>query len=350
MRSAVLVAALALGALSLRLRPEINPAMAPLLTSGNEARAKAPAATSGVLVDTSPAKARVVKAAADESAEGAQLLGNALGMALSISKRQGYILLQMFNGGFVAMTESWVCNVRQYNGVLDRTLFVATDRAAYEALTSFDTNLHVVLKKNEAPETLKFGSEEYFRFMLFRSNLIMELLERNVTTWMVESDATWLSDPAPMVLGTGGDMVAMSDSGSTISQMSNGGFQLLRPTRGMKKAWRMLLERQMKAMKLYQDPNTKTNINTGNEQHMMRTLRSELGDDLKTGWLSPEKFVSGQYYGSKNRPKSPIVILNNWIKGREQKIKRAKEWGHWYLEDDHTCINGSKDQAIHTSR
>ncbi|XP_063409108.1 uncharacterized protein LOC134692580 [Mytilus trossulus] len=33
----------------------------------------------------------------------------------------------------------------------------------------------------------------------------------------------------------------------------------------------------------------------------------------------------------------PYVIHNNWIIGRRKKMKRAKQWGHWFMKDNGEC-------------
>ena len=61
--------------------------------------------------------------------------------------------------------------------------------------------------------------------------------------------------------------------------------------------------------------------------------------------LPKSKYVSGRWYDGGVRQDSaevrayvrqhgvPYVINNNWIIGNENKIKRAKRWGHWFLQD-----------------
>ena len=34
----------------------------------------------------------------------------------------------------------------------------------------------------------------------------------------------------------------------------------------------------------------------------------------------------------------PVVILNNWVRGNDVKVARAKSWHHWFLSDsEHEC-------------
>lgn len=263
---------------------------------------------------------------------------SALRYASAIADRNGYVILQMLNAGFVDFTKSWVCNVRRFPGILDRTLFVATDRESYVALTSFQESgrlLHVALHEFDAPSEMKYGQLEYYSYMLHRTDLLLNLLGGNVTTWLTEADAAWLEDPTALVLGTKGDVVAMSDNSRRVNFMANGGFQLLRPTEATRRAWQMLREEQGEEMsQLRSSKSSNYSDRIGNEQLIMHRLRQSLGDRLKTGWLPVDRFISGNYYKMKRPPTSPAIILNNWISGNEKKKRRAREWGHWYLSDD----------------
>eukprot|EP00978_Attheya_sp_CCMP212_P038399 scaffold190079_cov49-Attheya_sp.AAC.1 len=112
-------------------------------------------------------------------------------------KNNGVVILQLLNEGYITMTLSWICNVRQFD-VLSHTLFVTTDQGAYDALTQFDSKLQVILRPYESKQELDYGQHEYFAYMLFRTRLIVDLLENSVTVWLVESDAVWLQDPTPI--------------------------------------------------------------------------------------------------------------------------------------------------------
>jgi hypothetical protein len=93
------------------------------------------------------------------------------------------------------------------HAVLPKTLFVATDRAAYAALVALDASLNVVLDPYDAaPASMRYGQTAYYKYMLLRTGLISELLASGLALWLVESDAVWLRDPTDVVLGTDGDL------------------------------------------------------------------------------------------------------------------------------------------------
>ena len=254
--------------------------------------------------------------------------------AKMIQSLHGFVNIQLLNTGYVDMTKSWICNVRSFPGVLEKTLFITTDQIAHDKLLQFDSSLNVVLELYETPKDLTYGQYAYYDFMLFRTRLLIRLLKEKITVWLTESDAVWLNDPTDIVLNTHGDMVTMSD-GKPPAKILQGGFQLLRPTNPTVSVWTKLLamfQRKMSATK------KGTNMNdSGSEQLMLNGLiRKE--PNLNMQWLDWYYFAPGLYYKSKEKWVRPYVILNNWIKGNKAKISRAKKWKHWFLDENGECL------------
>lgn len=263
-----------------------------------------------------------------------------LKISQKMASGHGVVMIQMLNDGFVDMTKSWVCNVRIYPGLLENVLFIATDESSYNELKSFNNSLHVIKILYDAPKKLSYGDHDYFSFMLFRTELLIKLLEREVPIFLIESDAVWLDDPTSLVLSTPGDIVTMSDTlpPRTVLQ---GGFQLLRPTAPTVSVWKKLLH-QFEDV-LQQADKDKYLGDGGSEQLMLdKLIRRE--PELKVSWLPREYFVPGIYYRDPKFAASitnPKVILNNYIVGIDKKIERAKQWNHWFLNDDGSCATNN---------
>jgi hypothetical protein len=261
---------------------------------------------------------------------------NLLSAARDIFFKHGVVAIQLLNEGYVGMTESWICNVKSFPGVLNRTLFIATDAAAYNALTQWDATLHVVHIDYAAPTDMSYGQYSYFSYMLFRTRLICYLLANGISLWLIEADAVWLRDPSDEVLATKGDMVTMSDW-QPPHQQPQGGFQLLNPSNSTLKVWLKLLKQQAETVKGFQAGDDMGNA--GNEQDMLKNLLLA-ETDLHVAWLDPKHFLSGMYYFMPDYAATavePMVILNNFIVGNAGKISRAKQHGHWFLNDDGMC-------------
>jgi FkbM family methyltransferase len=251
----------------------------------------------------------------------------------TMQSKHAFVNIQLLNHGYVEMTKSWICNVRSFPGVLEKTMFITTDQNAYEQLINFDSKLNVVLELYETPKDLTYGQYAYYDFMLFRTKLLLQLLKNDIVIWLTESDAVWLKDPSDVVLNTKGDMVTMSD-GTPPQKILQGGFQLLRPTKPTVSVWTKLLttfQNKMSAAKKGIEMN-----DSGSEQLMLNGLiRKE--PNLNMQWLDWHLFAPGLYYKDKNKFPQPMIILNNWIKGNSAKIARSKKWNHWYLDGNQKC-------------
>jgi Nucleotide-diphospho-sugar transferase len=259
-----------------------------------------------------------------------------LSAAKDIFSKHGVVAIQLFNEGYIGMTKSWICNVKSFPGVLDRTLFIATDEVAYTALTDWDATLHVVHMDYKTPTDMVYGQHVYYSYMLFRTRLVCYLLANNISLWLIESDAVWLRDPSDEVFNTKGDIVTMSDW-KPPSQHPQGGFQLLNSSNATLNVWLKLLKQQTEAVNSFQAGDDMGNA--GNEQDMMKSLITS-DTDLHVAWLDPKHFLSGMYYFTPDYAAiavEPKVILNNFAVGNGAKISRAKEHGHWFLKDDGTC-------------
>ena len=249
----------------------------------------------------------------------------------------GYVIIQLLNEGYIEMAKSWVCNVLYIGNfdIIEKILFVATDQASYDALTHFNPSLHVVFYPfNSQKKDLDYGTYEYYSLMLFRTALFDQLLDANLTIWLVESDEVWLADPSNVVLETSGDIVTMSDS-KPPKKIVCGGFLLLRPTERTRNIWKRLYGRFQERMK---DASSHDHLgDSGSEQLMMDRLINETDANVTVSWLPPELFVPGIYYEDPayaDTVQNPLVIHNNYIIGNEAKTNRAKEWDYWFLSED----------------
>jgi len=256
---------------------------------------------------------------------------NTLFLVLKLQANNGFVNLQLLNTGYVNMTKSWICNVRVFPEVLSKTLFVTTDEYAYNELTKFDSRLHVSMKIYNTKSILTYDELEYYQYMQFRTNFILELLENNITVWLTEADAVWWNDPSEVVLNSIGDIVTMNDQIAPLKK-TQGGFQLLRSTPDTIRVWKKLIATLKSSL--------------GDEQALFNDIIST-ETHLKFQWLDSQLFISGKYY-NKNldmllKPNYFIetqymVILNNWIWGNDGKEERAKSWGSWFLGNDAQCI------------
>ena len=61
-------------------------------------------------------------------------------------------------------------------------------------------------------------------------------------------------------------------------------------------------------------------------------------ETLSECWFPISDFPNGLWYQGKVDSDNPVVIQNNYIKGNDRKIERAKKFGHWFLGVDDECV------------
>ena len=254
---------------------------------------------------------------------------------LSIQSKYGFVFLQMMNNAFLLHTKSWLCNVKNLDEVLQRLLVVATDEYAFEQLKSFDVKLNHLFFLPYESLNLEYGQLSYYEYVLFRLSLINKILTANISVWLCEADAVWFESPIKYLSEfTEKDIVVQQD-GLVDQNIPCGGFLFLNKTTNTKLMWRELEKRVSVVLSSLTDVDVGDN---GNEQLMLPTLLGHYR--LKWSFFSRTKFVSGHWYTNElfRKQVQPVVIQNNWIKGNEAKILRAKYWNHWFLNESGVCL------------
>ena len=240
--------------------------------------------------------------------------------AQQISLQSGYVNLQFFNLGFLNMTKSWICNVRSLPGVLPATLFIASDSKSYSELLELK-NVNVMLDNFNSPTSMKYGETTYYSFTLYRTELILQLLENNISVWSTESDAYWKASPFdemnPIV------EIYVANNRANTRQEASVGMIFLRATEEVVRLWKNLLAWR------------KVNPDTQEQNHLTRLINET---EAFVQWLPSLEYISGLWYlNPKLHTGKEKVIQNNFIVGNEAKEKRAKLHGHWFLHSDGSC-------------
>ncbi|XP_070542156.1 uncharacterized protein [Ptychodera flava] len=261
--------------------------------------------------------------------------------ARRLYEKNGFVSLQFLNLGYVNITKSWICNV-ECLGILPRVLFITTDEEAHRSLSEWKPELNVVLEKFGDGKAMAYGKVSYYRYGLFRVQVINRLLRKErIPVFETEADSYWLGDPvAYFNRYTDFDMIIMHNGCADMipSGVINGGFLYLNATAGTLRVWNKLSRRIASVLARYDDKEKDIGIE-GSEQIILGKILQS--DRLKLQWLPIEKFTSGYWYmqAEVRKKADPIVILNNYINGNGEKVKRAKRWGHWSLsEEGDICI------------
>lgn len=264
----------------------------------------------------------------------------------SIQHAFNFVYLQLVNEAYTEMTLSWTCNVMGIDGVLDRTIFIATDVPTLNILSS--RSVKVVLFERQQGRDLSYGQSAYFEFMLFRAKIVEQLLLRGVNVWLVESDAVWFADPAPYLTSLRDKDVVAGQDGKLTDEIPEAGFIFLNSTKRTQRMWSALRQQHERTLRLYADSDRQTLGDEGSEMLMLpQHLRS-----VAWTFFPKDRFVSGKWYLDRNMRENsfPVVIQNNWIVGNAEKIRRAQDWGHWFLDSSHSCRKSTDTPRIGDTR
>jgi hypothetical protein len=149
-----------------------------------------------------------------------------------------FIYFQFLNSFYLKMTRNWICKVKHIQNILAKTLFVVTDADTYFSLKNDGIpNVMFFNTGFQNPTNLKYGSAAYYKYMKYRSDLILKLLTAEVSLFVVEADATWYGDPGESLAKFENmDFVAGQDGGLKDEKIECG-FLFMNATENAKTTW-----------------------------------------------------------------------------------------------------------------
>ena len=222
----------------------------------------------------------------------------------------GFVNLQFLNSGYTEITKSWICNVKKLKGVIDKTLFLVSDRQAYEELIKFG-NYNIVLIEFNSSKDLKYGSRNYFSYIYFRAKIISDLLHKNINLWLTESDAVWFDSPFTEMDETV-EAILVDNNPSGKKKQVSGGMIYLKSTTKVIKVWDSLLNW--------------LNKTKASQDEMPFLTQLFIKSKVKKRWLIYPQYVSGLWYTNKQlHSGKEKIIQNNYIKGNPAKIRQSQE-------------------------
>lgn len=292
------------------------------------------------------------------------------------------ISLTIVTAAFVETTISWLCNVVTLDIVPAALVMIASEDKVARELIDF-LSQHPRLKQGtlvismhgasaatdkdpEAP--LDFGTSMYWLLMLQRTILLRDLLYRDLTILLFETDQVWLSDPMPYIyhelrrVRTSDwdvedyripDIVGTMDTRDQVA----GNFIYFRPTVGTRHLMSMVVDRFMKSYRSSRSSRAARRNRfhyIANDQSILTTLvmqrdwvHARAHPKVKTTILNRELFVDGQWFNDfedeKGQRRSrrkfytsesslyPVIVNNNFVVGVNTKMARAKRFGFWFV-------------------
>ena len=291
---------------------------------------------------------RNTNATAFQPKEGTERLVQA---AADIFRRRGVVLFAVINDAYFDFAASWCCNTAAMGDLHERVLFVTMDVTTGQRLKTLWPKLTVVsLNASGLSGAQEYSKAGYVRITAERTRLVLLLLEAGLRMLLFEVDCLWLSDPLPLMTAQEGDIIAtkVTSSADTAS-----GFLLLNPTTATVSLWRRLTQAMMELhSRLEKSKDSHLVPEELDDQPFLTGLVKKKYAGIRIVYMPPETFPDGKWYGlpasaRAARPR-PVIINNNWVIGKDTKIRRAKAFGHWFwISDSGTCNSTALHSLFH---
>lgn len=264
-----------------------------------------------------------------------------LSAALRISKGgREALLITLVNDAFLPFTFSWLCNT-QGMGIHNQVLFITGDSESAMKINQKWPEVTAIQINGVHSGNQEYSHVGYVEMMVRRSEILLEILERNIPIFLFEVDCIWITNPLINIQSYSNVDVVVS-AVSSRSNVVAGGFLYLHPTDASKKMWRALTEQLRQLGKKIKNSAAEKLVSEGDndQQYLSKLVFSKYGG-LRYKILSTEDFADGKWYSlskeERNGQKTPLIINNNWVIGNPAKIKRAKAWSHWFLTESGDC-------------
>jgi len=283
------------------------------------------------------------------------------------------LVVTFTNGGDMDLAKAFICNVIRLKDpiLLSLLVVIVTKKSILDELTEFNTNVTVILKPfNGSKDSLEYGTTLYQDFIEYRTGTVLELLRSNVPLLLVDNDHYWLTSPLLWLPSySNWDLIAENNQLGPEKLQICAGFLYLNNTPATKALWtkvdgqtkffrrfsstqhiheQFVMSHTLRMMnsgpKTIEDPELKQRKAKKSPQ-----MREEIDDKWRQGdqmfplplpvrwtFFRVNEVVSGIWYKNPSfRKRNPKVwsIHGNWLIGVSKKIKRAKDWGHWLLDD-----------------
>jgi len=273
------------------------------------------------------------------------------------------LLITFTNGAQADFVKSFLCNLRQLGGrdFESRLVTVVTDRSTLKSLSSFSESATLVLRPYQGGEGhLNFGTGRYMDFIEFRTQAILELLQANISLLLVDADHFWARDPLPWLDQQSGQDIITENAHFSPWESVCGGFLFLNHTLSTLQLWNKVTQ-QTKFFRSFPETNTineqdvltrilpeivrqRRVFGAGKREHLWATAERLYPSPPRIAWIffPSDKFAPGRWYfpeHAKDREKPVWSVHNTWVVGNEVKIARAKQFGHWFLnETSDSCM------------
>ncbi|CAI9734454.1 Hypothetical predicted protein [Octopus vulgaris] len=278
------------------------------------------------------------------------VISQSVGIAKDIMKKHDLVLFTFINNAYLPFVYSWLCNTVNM-GIHEQILFITTDAISKQQFEKDWPNVKVVV----LPITSLNGDQiystvGYVKIMVQREEILNSLLQNDVELLLFEVDCLWVSNPLDECkkIALKNDMIVTSIAGR--KNTAAGNFIYMKPTKAVKTLLQELNSKMRRLGKEIEgkDDNKLVSESENDQVYLMELINKRFGG-IKYEVLPFDRYIDGKWYEMKleNRQKKHVVIIhNNWVVGNAKKLKRAKKFGHWFIDDSMKCKMDQVDRVV----
>ena len=213
--------------------------------------------------------------------------------------------------GFDDMFSNWFAFYSKLN--LDmNVILIAEDEQIYKKYTNVDG---IDVWKSQYPDSndpiaLSYDTPQYKKLVSRRAAHLLRVLKVQKRIIYTDIDTVWLSDPRPFFKGDF-DLFAQLDGNKYYCT----GF--------------MALQRTKNTLSLLEEWNRRLLTNPQLNQPIFNKIIKSI--TIKHKELPRQEFPSGDLYFGQNKQQNVVIVHNNYIVGKDNKIQRFKEVGLWSI-------------------
>lgn len=261
------------------------------------------------------------------------------------------VVAVMASAGFDDMLANWLCFVKELPHL--RNYVILTDsRAQADRLVRQGHPVFVMQHNVDARGSLDYGTVAYKQFILERTRSVLYILRFGYNVLLADVDAVWLEDPFAYMRDADVDIFGQLEAkGENLC----GGFLYLKSTEPVFELWYTITTMFDKVVKqMAEEMRTKREDEMPkflkfyehlHEQRYLNALLRQNETKVVVKHLSVLQFPNGRDYFDRRKPQKknvrPIVIHNNYIKGKQNKTRRFQRNGLWRIDSKSsicTCL------------
>ncbi|CAD6195559.1 unnamed protein product [Caenorhabditis auriculariae] len=238
-----------------------------------------------------------------------------------------FVYFLFVNDAYERLTRNWLCNTAVIPGIHENLIVMSLEQQVCDTIHDEWDNVVecLTIKINNYKEALDWGAQKYINMLTMRAQMMLMIAETDVPFVVVESDAVWFSDPAPLFRNRS----AAEDADIIVpvkGHVEKGDALAFSPMLALAtNATKTLLAELVR--RLEADP-------TSYDQDVLNELCSKQFNGVVCRTFEYNEISDGKWFKlSENEKKQtrPVIVNNNFYVGVKHKESRQALAGLWFL-------------------